>query len=148
MDCSFRGRTLTLVLYVTPPATTGAPPQFCLLALPGAAEANSNASSNSSATTIRVVAIVRPEPAAAVPRVALARRLCATSMGSGQRGYVARASFSRASEPFKERWNVSMWILSGADRELVQCTNFIPNKESEKLLRIRTWNLINWNLTE
>ena len=104
MDCSFRGRTLTLVLYVTPPATTGAPPQFCLLALPGAAEANSNASSNSSATTIRVVvAIVRPEPAAAVPRVALARRLCATSMGSGQRGYVARASFSRASDASRSR---------------------------------------------
>ena len=36
-----------------------------------------------------------------------------------------------------------MSILSGADRELVQCTKFIPNKESEKLLRIRTWNLIN-----
>ena len=34
--------------------------------------------------------------------------------------------------------HASMWILSGADRELVQCTNFIPNKESEKLLRIRT----------
>ena len=42
----------------------------------------------------------------------------------------------------------SMWILSGADRELVQCAKFIPNKESEKLLRIRTWNLINCHLTE
>ena len=48
------------------------------------------------------------------------------------------------------RWTcwLSIWILSGADRELVQCTNFIPNKESEKLLRIRTWNLINCHLTE
>ena len=25
----------------------------------------------------------------------------------------------------------------------MQCTKFIPNKESEKLLQIRTWNLIN-----
>ena len=24
---------------------------------------------------------------------------------------------------------------------------FLQNKEFEKLLRIRTWNLINWNLT-
>ena len=40
-----------------------------------------------------------------------------------------------------------MWILSGADRELVQYTKFIPNKESENLLGIRTWNLINLNLT-
>ena len=44
----------------------------------------------------------------------------------------------------KTRKAFSMWILSGADRELVQCTNFIPNKESEKLLQIRTWNLIGW----
>ena len=35
-----------------------------------------------------------------------------------------------------------MWIMSGADRELVECTKFIPNKESEKLLQIRTCFLI------
>ena len=31
---------------------------------------------------------------------------------------------------------------AGADRELVQLTKFIPNKESEK--QIRTCNLIDW----
>ena len=35
-----------------------------------------------------------------------------------------------------------MWIMSGADRELAECTKFISNMESEKLLQIRTWNLI------
>ena len=35
-------------------------------------------------------------------------------------------------------YNPCRSCMSGADRELVQCTKFIPNKESEKLLRIRT----------
>ena len=39
----------------------------------------------------------------------------------------------------------SIWILSGAAAELVQCTNFIPNNESEKLLQIRTCFLIGWD---
>ena len=32
----------------------------------------------------------------------------------------------------------SMWIMSGAAAELAECTKFILNKESEKLLRILT----------
>ena len=37
------------------------------------------------------------------------------------------------------------WILSGESAELVQCSNFIPNKESEKLLQIRSCFLIGWD---
>ena len=38
-----------------------------------------------------------------------------------------------------------MWIMSGADCELAECTKFKPNKESEKLLKIRTSFLIGWD---
>ena len=57
------------------------------------------------------------------------------------RGEPAGASYERRPNP-GTCMHPYAWILSGAAAELVQCSNFIPNKESEKLLQIRTGLLI------
>ena len=60
-------------------------------------------------------------------------------------GLLGAMSVSFCAPPVAPASQLSMWILPVRRSRTLQYTKFIPNKESEKLLHIRTCFLIGWD---